>query len=117
MNLNILICVSVAEMTGKLVFIALLSTVALVASDASSNPLSGLLGSLGSVAGSAAGAAEGSGAPASASNPISGLLGSIASVAKPADNSGNAIDQTVTNLGLGNATPGLNTTLGGLDSS
>ncbi|TKR96807.1 hypothetical protein L596_010775 [Steinernema carpocapsae] len=40
--------------------------------------------------------------------------GSIASAAKPADNSGNALDQTLTNLGLGNATPGLNTTLGGL---
>ncbi|TKR96802.1 hypothetical protein L596_010770 [Steinernema carpocapsae] len=87
-------------MVGKFVLLALFSTAALIAA-----------------AGSTSGVAGESAAPASASNPISGLLGaagSIASAAKPADNSGNALDQTLTNLGLGNATPGLNTTLGGL---
>ncbi|TKR96803.1 hypothetical protein L596_010771 [Steinernema carpocapsae] len=111
-----LVKVAVTDMVGKLVLVALFSTAALIAADASSNPISGLLGSLGSAAGSTSGSLEDA-APASASNPISGLLGSagsIASAAKPADNSGNALDQTLTNLGLGNATPGLNTTLGGL---
>ncbi|TKR62266.1 hypothetical protein L596_026253 [Steinernema carpocapsae] len=32
----------------------------------------------------------------------------------PSSNDGNAVDQLLQNLGLGNATPGVNTTLGGL---
>ncbi|TKR62235.1 hypothetical protein L596_026223 [Steinernema carpocapsae] len=41
------------------------------------------------------------------------LLADSASNA-PFSNDGNAVDQLLQNLGLGNATPGVNTTLGGL---